>query len=87
MLFFVDQVLSRNFPCLEASIAQVKKKSKKKKQVATSAMSMGDAMEWVRKILKIMGEEHKDVELPGELAKTLETPEKTLRDGVHIKVK
>merc|ERR1719160_1369607 len=65
-----------------AELIQVKKKSKKKKQVATSAMSMGDAIEWVRKILKIMGEEHKDVELPGELAKTLETEEKTLRDAV-----
>merc|ERR1719160_2358180 len=65
-----------------AELIQVKKKSKKKKQVATSAMSMGDAMEWVRKILKIMGEEHKDVELPGEVGKTLETAEKTLRDAV-----
>merc|ERR1719305_1618582 len=65
-----------------AELIQVKKKSKKKKQVATSAMGMGEAMEWVRKILKIMGEEHKDVELPSELAKTLETAEKTLRDAV-----
>lgn len=65
-----------------AELIQVKRKQKKKKHVATSAMGMGEAIELVRKILKIMVEEHKDVELPSEVAKTLDTPEKTLRDAV-----
>merc|ERR1719440_2379755 len=40
------------------------------------------AMDWIRKILDKMKEEHKEVELPDELAAALETDAKTLVDAV-----
>lgn len=66
-----------------ADLIQAKRKGKKKRVLgAGSSMSMGEAIEWVRKILKEMDEEHKDVELPSELASSLGVEERLLRDAV-----
>lgn len=58
------------------------KRRKRKRPRGAGGMEEKVAMDWIRKILEKMKDEHKDVELPDELAVALETDTKTLIEAI-----
>lgn len=60
------------------------KKKRRRRRGRPGGMDEKVAVEWVRKILDHMKEEHKDVELPDEAAVALETDAKVILEAVEV---